>query len=173
VSRKARVASQAGIVLMIVAATLFAAASGIFVRDFGAGFRSNANGPIDVGGAFEDRINMYQLTYEVAVFSTVEVQVTILSVYGTQRFEARSNGSLLTTFRPELPGLHHIVILNVASVPGQIGYSILLSSDVPPELETAMLDPLLYASASLLVVSVALSVVSRVLPRVSKEEDAT
>ncbi len=166
-----RVASRIGIVVLIAAATLFAGASGIFVRDFGAGYSAGANGRLDPGGGFEERLALYQLTYEFAVFSTAEVEITILSVYGAQRFDARSNGSFLTSFRPELPGLHHFLIVNVANISGQVGYSILLSSDVPPELETAMLDPLLYASAGLLVASVGLSAVSKLLLSRSKEEN--
>ena len=163
-----RGSNRLSVALLVVAAALFAAASGVFVRDFGAGMRSAVNTSADPGGGYEERINLYELTYDIALFTTVEVRLTVRESYGSVLLDTRSNGSYLASFRPRLPGLHHIVILNVANSTGQIGYTLLLSNDVPPELETSLLDPLLYASAGLLVSSVLLSLIPKVARRQSE-----
>lgn len=148
---RSKLEARVGTTFLILAMTLFASAAGVFIRDIGGGVAEEVNGPIEPGGGFENRFNAYELTYDLAVFSTVQVSTTIDAVWGDWRMEFQSNGSFLTSFRPELPGLHRLVILNLENRSGQLGYSLLQLGSLPPELETSLLDPMLYGAGILLV----------------------
>ncbi len=153
---------QLGFVFLLAAMTLFSIAAGVFVRDLGAGYRGASSGPLDPGDVEAHRFNAYELPYEVAVFSTVRVRITIEALFGDLYLEFESNGSFLTTFRPHLPGAHQVTIVNLEPVRGQVGFTLLLQGAIPPDLEASILDPVLYSTAGLLFASVVLFTMSRV-----------
>ncbi len=144
----------AGMVILILALTIFAAAAGVFVRDIGAGTSSSSNAPLGPFEGTEIRFYAYELTYDLAIFSTVEVSITIEAMFSDWSLEFQSNGSFVTPFRPELPGIHRVLVTSLEERTGQVGVSILQLSDLPPELETSLLDPMLLATAVLLAASV-------------------
>lgn len=146
--------------VLIAALTLFAVASGVFARDVGSGYRASVNGPIDPGRPIVDRFNAYELTYELAIFTTVQVRVTIEALFSDLRIEFETNGSFLTTFRPRLPGIHQITFLNLEPSRGQLGWTILQRNTIPPDFEASVLNPMLAALASLLIAVVVLSGIS-------------
>lgn len=139
--------------MLLVALTLVAAAAGIFVRDIGARIRVSSTEPIDASATVADRFYAYELTYELAVFSTVRVATVVEALFYDWSLEFESNGSLLTTFRPELPGMHQVRVTNLESVNGVLSLNVLQQSDLPPDLEMSLLDPLLYATIALLAAS--------------------
>lgn len=152
--------------------TLFSVAAGVFVRDLGAGYRHASSGPLDPGGVDEARFNAYELPYEVAVFSTVRVRVTIEAFFGDLHLVFESNGSFLTTFRPHLPGAHQVTILNLEPVRGQVGLTILLRNTIPPSLETSILNPVLYGTAGTLLASVIFFTMSKRAGKGSEGEES-
>ncbi len=158
---KEKWARRVAAILVVLALSTFAAAAGVFIRDLGARYQSGSSGPIDPGGDREERFYAYELTYELAVFSTVRVRTVVKAAFGDWQVEFESNGSLVVSFRPEFPGLHLVLVENLEPARGQIGVSVLLQSSLPPELETSLLNPLLYLTATLLVAFAILSSVGR------------
>ena len=154
--------------VLLVTLTLFAGASGIFVRDIGSAYGASGNAPINPLEPILDRFNAYELTYELAIFTTVRVRTTIEALFTDLHIEFESNGSFLTTFRPKLPGVHQVTILNLEPVRGQVGWTILQRNTIPPDLETSMLNPLMFASAGLLGAFVVLAGISKRLGNLAR-----
>lgn len=152
---------QLGFVFLLAAMTLFSVAAGVFVRDIGSAYRAASTGPLDPSGVEAHRFYAYELPYEVALFTTVRVRTTIEALFGDLHLEFESNGSFLKTFRPELPGVHQVMIINMEPVRGQFGLTILQQSTIPPDLETSILNPMLYGTAGLLIASVVLFTMAR------------
>lgn len=145
---------KTGTAFLLVALTIFAASAGIFVRDLGAGFGESASGPVESSGEIAIRFYAYELTYELAVFSTVQVDITVEALFREWRVEFQNNGSFLTSFRPELPGVHQVTVTNTEDLEGQIGVSLLQQNPLPPELETSLLNPMLVVAALFLIASI-------------------
>ncbi len=141
--------------LLILALAAFAISAGIFVRDLGANYATSTSGPIDPSESLVLRFYAYELTYELAVFSTVRVSIFVEASFDDWRQEFESNGSFLSSFRPRLPGIHQVTALNLEDLRGQLGISVLLKNSVPPELETSILNPTLLATTILLIASMA------------------
>ncbi len=167
---KEKWARRVAAILVVLALSTFAAAAGVFVRDLGARYQSGSSGPVDPGGGEELRFYAYELTYELAVFSTVRVRTVVKAAFGDWQVEFESNGSLVVSFRPEFPGLHLVLVENLEPARGQVGVSVLLQSSLPPELETSVLNPLLYLTIILLIAS-ALASYSRKRMSASRSDD--
>lgn len=139
-----------------MALTLFAAAAGVLVRDIGAATAATMNATLDPLEALESRFYAYELTYDLAVFSTVQVGISIEAMFSDWRLAFESNGSLVISFRPALPGIHRVLVTNMEDTQGQVGVSVLQLAKSPPELETSLLNPALLSATVLLVSSVLL-----------------
>ncbi len=106
--------------------------------------------------------NAYELTYTVAIFSTVNVVVIVEAAYSGWRVSlGEGSGALITTFRPELPGIYRLVVTNQEPVAGQVGITIEQFSTLPVELESALLNPLLLGAMILLGAGVLIVVLSQ------------
>ena len=138
-----------------MAVASFAVASGVFIRAF-TGTGVGSSGPLDALATRTEHVYVYELTYDLGVFSTVNVTTVVKAAYSDWSVTFQSNGSLLTTFRPPLPGVVTIIITNNEDRRGELGTNVLQGSDLPPELETSLLNPALYATLGLLVASVVL-----------------
>lgn len=146
-----RAASVLATLVLLLALTLLAAAAGVFVRDVGASFRAGGTGPIEAGDVVTSRLYGYELRYELAVFSDVRVKVTVEALFNDWEEVYESNGSLLAEFRLPRPGVFQVVIENLEDRRGQLGFSVLQSNTVPPDLEHSLLRPLVtVAGVSLL-----------------------
>ncbi|MEE9592873.1 MAG: hypothetical protein V3W28_04755 [Thermoplasmata archaeon] len=163
--RRERAWRAAGLILLVAALTAFAASSGIFTRDLSGGFSITSTGSIGAQGGWVNEFYAYALTYDIAVFSTVNVHIVIEAAFYDWQVEFESNGSFADTFRPALPGVHRVLITNLEDSPGQMSMSLLQKADVPPDLETSMLNPLLNAAGILLAASLAAFVLARRLTR--------
>lgn len=159
--RPARLLGLAAWALLVLALASFAASSGVFVRDIGSGRSLSVSGPLDPHEAQEVLFNAFELTYDLAIFSTVRVRAVVEAAFGDWRLAFESNGSFVTAFRPELPGVHRLLITNLEDRPGQLGWSLLQAPDTPPELETSLLTPLLNAAGGLLLAAAAAFVLGR------------
>lgn len=152
------------LVLALVAFAAMAAAGGVLVRDVGAGVGGTAQGPVQAMETFEVVFNAYELTYTLAVFSTVRVSIHLEAPFAEWRVNfGESTGSFVATFRPPSPGVHRVVVTNVEPQEGQIAVTLEQLSDFPPEFETSLLIPLagiaavsLTASGTFLLVSIRL-----------------
>lgn len=95
--------------------------------------------------------NAYELTYTVAIFSTVNVVALVEAAYsGWSVSLGEGSGSLIALFRPELPGIHRLIVTNQEPMSGEVGITIEQFSTLPIELETALLNPLLLGAMILL-----------------------
>ncbi|MFQ5919938.1 MAG: hypothetical protein ACE5I4_07840 [Thermoplasmata archaeon] len=149
----ARVFRGLSLVLLLLAVASFAIASGVFIRDFtGSGFGGSVS--LEPRATFTQNLYVYELTYDLGVFATVNVTTVVEAAYTNWSVTFQSNGSLLTTFRPPLPGVLTITITNQEDRRGELGYNVLQGADLPPELETSLLNPALYTTLGLLVASV-------------------
>lgn len=142
---------------LLLALVLLAAASGVLVRDIGAATRASQSGGIQPFGLVAHRFYAYELTYELAIFSTVRVNTTVEALFGDWRLAFESNGSLVASFRPDLPGVHQVTVRNVEDRDGNFGMTILQQNTLPPDMETSLINPLLYAAAILFSAAVAAS----------------
>lgn len=140
-------------VMLLVALTLLAAAAGVFVRDIGARVRTAQTGDLLQDSTSTSRFYAYELTYELAVFTNVRVSTVVEALFYNWSAEFESNGSLVTGFRPALPGMLQVRVTNLEPVNGTLSLTVLQQSDLPPDLETALLNPLLYATIALLAAS--------------------
>ncbi|MEE9173970.1 MAG: hypothetical protein V3U30_03220 [Thermoplasmata archaeon] len=140
--------------MLLIALVSFAAAAGIVVRDLGAFYRSEQSvGSLRPSGTAADRFYAYELPYELAVFSTVRVATVVEALFYDWKVEFESNGSLLESFRPARPGMLEVRVTNLESVNGTLSLTVLQQSGLPPDLETSLLNPLLYATVALLAAS--------------------
>lgn len=139
-----------------------AAAGGVFVRDVGAGVGSHFNGPLPAEERVDRVFNAYELTYTLAVFSTVRVAIVAEAPFGDWQVDfGESAGSFVATFRPPAPGVHRVTITNVEARDGQLGVSIEQRSGFPPEFELSLLGPLTYLAAVFLAASGAIFAAAR------------
>lgn len=144
---------RGGTAALLAALVLFAAAAGIVVRDLGAFYRSGLGAPLGPAETVGERFYAYELEYELAVFTTVRVATVVEALFYDWRVDFESNGSLVTPFRPARPGMLEVRVTNLEAVEGNLGLTVLQQSGLPPDLETALLNPLLYATVALLVVA--------------------
>lgn len=143
------------LVLLLMAVASFAVASGVFIRDF-SGVGSGGSLSLEPGGTFTWHLYAYELTYDLGVFTTVNVTTVVEAAYSDWSVTFQSNGSLVTPFRPPLPGVLTITFTNQEDRRGELGYNVLQQADLPPELETSLLNPALYTTLALLIASVVL-----------------
>ncbi len=150
----ARLVRVLSLVLLLLAVSSFAVAAGVFIRDFGGG-GIQGSVVIDEWGTFEQSLYAYELTYDLTVFTTVNVTTVVQAAYYDWSVTSQSNGSLVTTIHPPLPGILRLNITNNEDRRGDLGYALNLKvGELPPELETSLLDPALYATVGLLAASV-------------------
>ncbi len=150
-----RIVRGISLVLLLMTVASFAIASGVFIRDFsGVGFGGSI--VLDPRATFTEHLYVYELTYDLGVFSTVNVTTVVEAAYSDWTVSFQSNGSLLTTFRPPLPGVLTLTFTNQEDRRGELGYNVLQGPDLPPELETSLLNPALTTTLGLLVASVVL-----------------
>ena len=156
----------ATLVPLLIGCAVLSAAGGVIIRDIGAGAGFHPQGPILPLGTEEVVFNAYELTYTLAVFSSVRVAISVEAPFYDWRVDfGESTGSFVATFRPPSPGIHRVVVTNVEPREGQIAVTLEQLSDFPPEFETSLLIPLAGIAAVSLTVSGTFLVVSIRLKR--------
>lgn len=146
---------------LILSTTFFAAAAGIVVRDIGSARQFGLSGTISPLDSIISLLNAYELPHELGVSSTVRLLVAVDAPFSDWRIEYESNGSSLTPFRPPSPGAIRITLQNLENRTGQVGMTVLQRNKIPPDLETSLLDPLLFGTLALLAASVVLYAAGR------------
>ncbi len=133
--------------LLLLGLTSLVAASGVFIRDIDAGTGSSSTGPILALDSRERVFNAYELTYTLAVFSTVRIAIVVEASFGDWQISLGEHiGTFVTTFRPEAPGIHGVILTNVEPQDGQLAVTLEQLSGFPPEFEFSIIIPLAYAS---------------------------
>lgn len=152
-------------IALILSTTLLAVAAGILVRDIGSARRFDRYGSIDPLDSLTELTYAYGLTHELGVSSTVRLLVTVDAPFGDWRIDYETNGSSLTPFRPPLPGAIRITLRNLENRTGDVAMTVLQRNEIPPDLEAAMLNPLLVGTLAALAASIVLYRVGRRLDR--------